>query len=231
MKRLAESVYAACDCEREDADGGYGRSALAELPARIVKGKERTAVYETIEALVPYPTKQTIPFSVQPGIGEVLQAVRHDAAFMEMQLFLNGLVQENAVEAEAEAFGAQLRAGLSYVPPENRFIRHWEALTDSYAENWAKLMTRTNGWDRAVGQLGATVYLGTRMNGFTVISSPPGVDWMVFADHVAINVIEHLFPTLSRHVRGLVQIPKTKARMANAAALRCAAVRPNSLPE
>jgi len=210
MQRLVESTYAACDCDREEADGRYGRSALAELPFVFESDEEEQEAAETVVKMEVVPAGPPMKIGVAPGIGEVLAATREHETFREMQKALRSLG--------------------SAVDTEKSFKYPWQNLCSLVADNWARKMVRREKVDIRFGKVFVGIYLATRLRGFVAFHGREGFDWPVVVDGAVINRIEHWVPELSRTIRAITKIPAVYKQLVNAVTLRCERVTLRSKP-
>jgi hypothetical protein len=204
MERLLESTYAACDSDREDADGRYGRSALAELPFAYPSDEEQRSAVETVIKMEVVPVGERLTIGIAPGIGEVVAAAREHPAFCNMQSALESL-------GDAEN-------------PDKTFTDAWQSLCSVVADNWARKMGRRQTIDHQISDFCVNIYLAFRFLGYVVLHGKEGFDWPVLADKAIIDRIEHWVPELSKAVRSMVKLPRVYEQFVSAATLRCSRV-------
>ena len=207
--RLAESVYAATYCEREESDGRYGGSELVELPLRFESGAAQDTASDLLIRAEVVPTVGSFAIGLVHGISEVLELTRASAAFESLQVVLSRL-------------GSVSDQGL---PSENSFRQAWSDLSDVYAENWARVMIHPSTWLERVIKFGAYIYVAGKMCGAIVLPEELGhlrlpQHW----DEAAALVIEQYAPSLLAGVRGLGKIPRVRESVKRAAQVRCSKV-------
>lgn len=216
MECLIESTYAACECDRERAEGRYGRSALAELPNKCDDYDEAYNTVRKLEVVPIVSKEEPLKLAVAPGIGDVLAHVRDRPGFEEMQRCLLTI-------------GSMRGPRQEYVDPEKRFTDAWSALCADYADAWAKHIRRSKS-DERLGKLAAWIYVGMRAWGFLTRVLPvdlqieKDVDITPVADYLLVDRIEHWLPVLSQYVRALANMPAARSEMVKAATLRCTRV-------
>lgn len=206
MRRLIESIYAACDCAREDADGRYGRSALAELPYRLDPSEDPDTATLDITKIEMVPTEAAVKVGVGPGIGDVLTGTRNSPAFQHLQAVLASMGSAEIQEAMV--------------------IEAWRSVSAVFAEQWAKAMVPRQHLDKQVAEWTAHAYVAARVLGFMLAPTESSIDPVrLLIEHHALNMaIEHCAPILSQKLRALLAVPKLFKRTQQAAAIRCTRV-------
>lgn len=204
MRRLIESTYAACECNRENAEGRYGRSALAELPFAYESAIAQHEAAETIMKMELVASGSQMQMVVAPGIGEVVAVARTGNAFREFQDVIRSLPSADS--------------------PERAFSVAWDSLCSVVADQWSRKLVRRAKVDERVRNICLGVYLSVRALGFVVFHGRGDLDWPIVADFAAINRIEHWVPALSQSIRATVKLPKIHKQLTNAATLRCSKI-------
>lgn len=215
MQRLIESTYAACECDRESADGCYGRSGLAELPARCVDYDGAYDEVSRFEVIPVVPKKSGLRLAIGPGIGDVVAEVRSGIAFNRFQEYLANAGSIRSVNGD-------------YRDPYRTFADMWTAVCSDYEEAWARHMIHQGSFDGALGSLFLAIYVLARTLGFVAIGVRYDLagqvlhgDVMHMLDHYyLVPRMENWFPALSRRIRGISKMPSARAEMVNAATLR-----------
>jgi hypothetical protein len=121
MLRLVESVYAACSCEREQAEGRYDGTRLMLMPRPLKEphGHEDDRLARVTPSLI----RSRLPVLTQPMVGGVVAYVRESTEFQNLQRCLRdmrrGMGQARALadgwDAVCDKYGTEF-AGRSIVP-------------------------------------------------------------------------------------------------------------------
>ncbi|MBN1458887.1 MAG: hypothetical protein JXA57_05080 [Armatimonadetes bacterium] len=211
MCRLIESTYAACECERERSDGRYGRSALAELPAKSEHHHEAYEWVTKLETRAVVSKEKPIRLALVHGIGDVISQVRSGEAFEQFQ---------RCVLDMGKAETARV-----YVDPGTVFAEAWSALCSDYGDAWAKHARVPSGFDKWITELSAWTYTAARVVGYLTVGHMAGLDIAPVVDRGADHRIEYWCPLLSQRARSLVMMPSARAEMFEGATLRGSKIR------
>jgi len=215
MQRLVESTYAACECDRENADGRYGRSALAELPATCENYDEAYNQVRKFEVIPIVPKKTGLKFAVALGIGKVVAEVRRKDAFRQMQECL----------MKIDTMGEHNQ---EYVDPFRTLNDAWRAVCGEYEEAWAKHIQRESILNQTCCSLALWLFRGASMLGYMTL----GLHRELLGQNLNINIlapldwyivprIVHFCPRLSQRVRALIRMPAAGEEMFKAGTSRC----------
>jgi len=205
MRRLIESVYAACDCDREDTDGRYGRSALAELPYRLDPSEDPDTANLDVMKIEMVPTEAAVGIGVGPGIGDVLIGTRNSPAFQHLQAVLASMGSVEIQEAVV--------------------IDAWRSVSAVFAEQWAKAMVPRRHLDNRVANWTTHAYVAAHVLGLVMAPTEISINPVhLISHHALITAIEHCVPSLSQKLRALLAVPKLFERTQRSAAIRCTRV-------
>lgn len=222
MQRLVESTYAACECDRENADGRFGRSALVELPARCENYDEAYNEVRKFEVVPIVPKKTGLKFAVALGIGKVVAEVRRKDAFRQMQECLMKIDTMGETNQE-------------YVDPFRTLNDAWRAVCGEYEEAWANHIHRESILDRTSCSLALWLFRGVSMLGYMTM----GLHRELLGQNLNINIlapldwyivprIVHSCPRLSQRVRALIRMPAAGEEMFKAGTSRCTRIELNA---
>jgi len=191
LRNLIQSVYAWCECSREDTEGRYGSRLLWEVPYSYGSAAEDEAAIE------PYVNVQVVPkrgrqselaVPAVPEIGQILAATRAHPAFGNFQ----------------QVWAAIGRPELS----ERNFWIAYEQLVEAFAENAAAKLVRPG--NHAVWALIAS--------GITLAGHYFGLSIAAGAASEVCTAL--LGPELSRAVRSIPFAQRVKGDLVKAVEIR-----------
>jgi hypothetical protein len=122
LRNLIQSVYAWCECSREETEGRFGGRLLWELPHSYGSPVQDEAAVESFVDIQIVPKRKKLTIPLVPMIGEIIAATRTDPAFQNFQKTWAGIGRPEM--------------------PERNFWIAYEQLLEVFVDNAAKKLIR-----------------------------------------------------------------------------------------
>jgi len=190
LRNLIQSVYAWCECSRENTEGRYGGRLLWEVPYSYGSPAQDEAVAESYVnfQILPRRTKVKLAIPAVPEIGEILAATRIHPAFQNFQDTWAGIGRPEISESS--------------------FWIAYENLVEAFAEKAAKKLVRP-GNDLRWHVIGTGIALAGHHFGLS-LAPASAIE----------QSIGFLGPNLSRFVRSVAFVQQAKSELLQAVEIR-----------